>query len=271
MNGPRLSPDGNFIAVWTGGDDPQVWLYEFARDTWTQLTVGQRNYLPLWTPDSTRVTFSSSVSAEILDMDLFWMAADGSGPAEELSKMDLHEVPGSWTPDGKQLIFWRGDRNTGFDIWVLPVEGEGEPWPYLSTPAKEYHASLSPNGRWLAYVSDETGRDEIYVVPFPKPTRKWMISTDGGLEPTWSSDGRELLYRNGEQMMAVDIQTEPEFRPMKPKVLFVGSYKPSSYFFRGFDVAPDGRFLMAKRQETTTQVNIIFNWVEELKRRVPTN
>jgi hypothetical protein len=98
-----------------------------------------------------------------------------------------------------------------------------------------------------------------------------MISTDGGLEPTWSSDGRELFYRNEEQTMSVDILTEPEFTPMKPKVLFVGSYKPSSYYFRGFDVAPDGRFLMLKRKETTTQVNVILNWTEELKRRVPTN
>jgi serine/threonine-protein kinase len=270
INGPRLSPDGNHIADWMAGDNPQLWLYEFARDTFTQLTVGRRNYLPIWTPDSRRLVFSSSVSVEVLDMDLFWMPADGSGPAEELLRMDLHQAPASWSPDGKELIFWSGDRNSGFDIWVLPVGGEGDPRPLLAEPANEYQASLSPDGGWLAYVSDETGRDEVYVVRYPRPDRKWTISTEGGTEPTWASDGRELFYRNGEQMMVVDILMEPKFTPMKPQALFAGPYKPGFVYFRGYDVAPDGRFVMVKREEATTQVNVIFNWIEELKRRVPT-
>ena len=276
LMGPRLSPDGKRIAVWRYGDDPQVWLYEFARDTMTQLTVESRSFWPHWTPDGRRLVFNSdvpgAVAGELVDSDLFWMPADGSGPRERLFDAKLAQVSSSWSADGKQLVFHHGHRTPGFDIWVMPVDGE--PLPFLATPASEYQGVLSPDGHWLAYVSNETGREEIYVTSFPQPTRRWTVSTEGGIGPVWARNGLELFYCEGERMMAVDFLTEPDFTPLKPEFLFTGSYVPcANVYGRNYDVASDGRFIMLKSVEESppTQVNLIFNWIEELKRRVPSN
>jgi serine/threonine-protein kinase len=276
MMGPRLSPDGKRVALWRYGDNSQVWLYEFARDTMTQLTVERRSFWPHWTPDGRRLVFSSEVPAampgELLSSDLFWRPADGSRRAEELLERELVQDPTSWSPDGKLLVFNSGDFVPGFDIWVLPIEGDREPWPFLETPAGEYQGVLSPDGRWIAYVSDETGREEIYVTSFPRPSRRWTISTEGGTAPAWARKGLELFYWQGERMMAVEFLTEPDVAPAKPKLLFVGPYSDLIPHGRNYDVGPDGRFIMIKsvQEAPPTQVNIIFNWVEELKRRVPT-
>jgi Tol biopolymer transport system component len=275
MVGPRLSPDGKRLALWRYGDNQHVWLYEFARDTMTQLTVEQRSAWPHWTPDGQRLTFNSGVPGAIpgepRDYDLFWRPADGSRRAEELLRKELTQVASSWSPDGTQLVFHSGDRVPGFDIWVLPIEGDREPWPFLATPASEYQGVLSPDGQWLAYVSDETGRAEVYLTSFPRSTRRWTISAEGGTDPVWARGGLELFYLQGQRMMAVEFLAEPEVAPLKPKPLFVGSYVDVTSYGRSYDVAPDGRFIMIKSVEESppTHVNIIFNWVEELKRRVP--
>ena len=134
---------------------------------------------------------------------------------------------------------------------------------------------FSPDGRWLAYVSDESGRYEVYVQPYPGPGGKWQISTGGGKEPLWARDGRELFYRNGEQMMAVEITTEPTFSAGTPRLLFEGTYLSGTVFLAYYDVSPDGqRFLMVQASEQQasdpTQINVVLNWFEELKQRVPT-
>jgi Tol biopolymer transport system component len=277
MMGPRLSPDGKRLAVWRYGDDPQVWLYEFSRDTMTQLTVESRNFWPHWTPDGRRLVFNSdvpgAVAGELVDSDLFWMPADGSGPREQLFKTKLAQVASSWSLDDTQLIFHHGHRTPGFDIWVMPFDKDEEPRPIIATPASEYQGVLSPDGRWLAYVSNETGREEIYVTSFPQPSRRWTVSTEGGIGPIWARNGLELFYCQDKRMMAVEFLKEPELTPMKPRALFDGSYVPcANTYGRNYDVAPDGRFLMIKSVEEAppAHVNVIFNWVEEIKRRVPT-
>jgi serine/threonine-protein kinase len=133
---------------------------------------------------------------------------------------------------------------------------------------------FSPDGRWLAYVSNESGRYEIYVQPYPGPGGKWQISTEGGTEPAWNYNGRELFYRCGNKMMAADIATQPSFAAGKPRMLFEGPYERSPATSPNYDVSPDGqRFLMLKSAETgesaPTQINVVLNWFEELKRRVP--
>ena len=135
--------------------------------------------------------------------------------------------------------------------------------------------AASPDGGWLAYQSDESGRGEIYVRPFPGPGGKWLISTEGGTQPVWARNGRELFYRNGDKMMAAAVETEPVFAAVKPKLLFEGHYETGIYpSLPNYDVSPDGRrFLMIKssEQETAaTQINVVLNWLEDLKRRVPT-
>jgi Tol biopolymer transport system component len=163
---------------------------------------------------------------------------------------------------------------TGIDIWVLRL-GDRKAQPFLQTPFNEGAPRFSPDGRWLAYTSDESGRYEVYVQPYPGPGGKWLISTEGGTEPVWNRNGRELFYRAGDKMMAVDIATQPGFSAGNPRMLFDGPYALSPAAPPNYDVSPDGqRFLMLKPVEQAgaapTQINVVLNWTEELKRLVPT-
>jgi eukaryotic-like serine/threonine-protein kinase len=269
--GPRLSPDGQEVAVAVEGQETQVWLYNLSRETLTRLTFqGGTNYNPLWTRDAKRIAFTS-VS---LDGGLFWQLADGSGGLERLN--EFASSPNSWSTDGQLLAYERGGTSTGREIWVLRF-GDRKRDSFLRTPFNEGAAEFSPDGRWLAYVSDESGRFEVYVQPYPGPGGKWQISTEGGTEPAWNPKGRELFYRSGDKMMAVEITTQPSLSAGKPKVLFAGQYQPSPNPVpnANYDISPDGqRFLMLKPSEQAqaapTQINVVLNWFEELKQKVPT-
>jgi dipeptidyl aminopeptidase/acylaminoacyl peptidase len=179
----------------------------------------------------------------------------------------------SWSPDGQLLAFIEVNPSTQRDIWVLRM-GDRKPQPFLRTRLDERSPRFSPDGRWLVYVSNESGRYEIYVQPYPGPGGKWQISTEGGTEPAWNPNGRELFYRSGNKMMAVDIATQPGFAAGTPRMLFEGQYQPSPVVVANYDVSPDGqRFLMLKPSEQAqaapTQINVVLNWFEELNRRVP--
>jgi hypothetical protein len=156
---------------------------------------------------------------------------------------------------------------------MVPLEGERKPSVFLQTPFQEAAPRIAPDGHWLAYVSNESGRSEIYVRAYPGPGGKWQISTDGGNEPLWARNGRELFYRNGDKVMAVDITTQPSFQAGTPRMLFEGEYERRNNE-TNFDISPDGqRFLMIKPSEqqaqAATQIHVVLNWFEELKRRVP--
>ncbi len=268
---PRLSPDGRRVAVSIQRQESQVWLYDLARGTLSRLAFeGNSNLNSVWTPDGKRIAFSSAKEGPL---NLFWQLADGSGGLERLTTSQFVNAPNSWSPDGQLLAFIEIHPTTGYDIWVLRVSNR-KAQPFLRTPFAESAPQFSPDGRWLAYISDESGRYETYVQPYPGPGGKWQISTEGGTEPVWNPNGRELFYRSGDKMMAVEITTQPSFIPGKPKVLFEGQYLPTPATFPNYDVAPDGqRFLMLKPNEpeaaAPTQINVVLNWFEELKRRVP--
>ena len=158
--------------------------------------------------------------------------------------------------------------NTGFDIWTVDLVEDRTTTPYVQTEFNEQAPSFSPDGRWIAYQSDATGRDEIYIGPFPASTHQWQVSAEGGVEPRWSTDGRELFYRNGRKLMAVDVQTGTEPILGKPIVLF----ETSEGIGNAFDVAPDGqRFVMidATTDPLPSHLNLVLHWDEELKRLVP--
>ena len=262
---PRLSPDGQRVAFDTGG---AVWLYDIGRDNTTRFTF-QGGIFPLWTPDGERITFQSNRLGGT--PKLFWKPADGTGTAEQLSEGEFPHTAHSWSPDGKVLAF--SERSPAFnsDIFMLPLEGERKSQLFLRTPSNETGPVFAPDGRWLAYRSNESGRQEIYVQPFPATGAKYLISTEGGEEAVWARSG-EIFYRNGDKMMAVEITTEPTFTAGKPQLLFEGEYL--LYGPRAvYDVTPDGqKFLMIKLGEQgVTELNVIQNWFEELKRLVPTN
>ena len=285
---PRLSPDGRRVAVGIAEQETQIWLYDFPRETLSRFTFeGDTNTNPTWTPDGKRIAFQSNKQGP---PELFWQLADGSGGLERLVHGEQTQVPTSWSPDGQLLTFFEVDPTTQRDIWVLQM---GDPslrsgqapsassaqvrkaQPFLQTRFDESAARFSPDGRWLAYLSNESGRYEIYVQPYPGPGGKWQISTEGGSEPVWNPNGRELFYRSGGKMMAVDIATQPGFAGGKPRILFEGQYEPTPATTPNYDVSPDGkRFLMLKPSETQetapTHINVVLNWFEELKQKVPT-
>jgi Tol biopolymer transport system component/predicted Ser/Thr protein kinase len=266
----RVSPDGRRVAVEL---DEQFWLYDLTRDTLSRFTFeGSRNQNPVWTPDGKRIAFFSTKEGP---ENLFWQMADGSGGLERLNTSQSVQIPRSWSPDGQLLAFDEINPKTQYDIWVLRMS-DRKAQPFLQTPFSEGGATFSPDGHWLAYVSNESGRPEVYVQPYPGPGGKWQISTESGTEPAWNRNGKELFYRTGNKLMAVDVATQPSFSAGKPHMLFEGQYFSSDWplISTAYDVSADGqRFLMVKATEqasSATQINVVLNWFEELKQKVPT-
>ena len=263
---PRFSPDGRRVAVNIEEQETHIWLYDIARETLSRFTFGEPfNQMAAWTPDGKRMAFSSA--DKVGPANLFWQLADGSGGLERLTTSEDDQFPRSFSPDGQLLVY-----ETKLGIWVLRLS-DRKAQPFLRKPSLIAFAStFSPDGHWLAYISDESGRYEVYVQPYPGPGGKWQISTGGGGEPVWNHNGRELFYRSGSKMMAVDITTQPNFSAGKPKTLFEGPYVPKGTL-PDYDVSPDGlRFLMIKPLEQTTsltQIVVVQNWLEELKQKVP--
>ncbi len=286
---PRLSPDGTRAAVgivsgeWsrsiaTGQD---IWILEIEQNTLTRLTTeGDDNRHPLWTPDGSRVTFSSAGRDESLVGSLHWKLADlGGQAAQQLLARDYTTFPADWSPDGRTLV---ARENVGSDknILLIPFDDDGTPGTpsyFLATDFNERAATLSPDGNWLAYVSDLSGRDEVYVEPFPGPGgRRVQVSNEGGRQPCWGPNGDEVFYRNGDRMVAVAVQIEPRFEVMNREVLFKRKFFARTAHKTHYDIHPDGqRFLMIEEPdpgESPQQINIkiVLNWFEELKRLVPT-
>jgi Tol biopolymer transport system component len=262
---PRISPDGKRVAAGIEEGEGQVWVYDFARDALSRLTFeGTNSVDPLWTPDGKRITFKGKGNR------LFWQLADGGGGAEELTsaKLNGNSIPGSWSPDGQELAFIDGGsiRN----IYILPLK-DRNPHVFAESQAYEAAPAFSPDGLWMAYASNESGRNEIYVRRYPGPGGKWQISTDGGTEPRWNPKGHELFYRDGQKMMAVDYTAQPAFSAGKPRLLFQGPYTPTPRSVADYDVSSDGqRFLMLKAAEQVPgEINVVVNWPDELKQKAP--
>ena len=270
---PRISPDGRRVAVTIAEEEQQIWVHDIFKDTVTRLTFeGNSNSNATWSPDGARIAFGSN-QAQPGPNNLFWVPSDGSGRAERLLTSDYTQSPNSFSPDGQLLAFVETNPETGRDIWVLRLS-DRKAQPFLRTPSEETAPAFSPNGRWLAYSSNESGRREIYVQAYPGPGGKWQISTDGGQEPVWNPRGGQLFYRSEGKMMAVDVDTKSGFSTGKPRMLFDGPYLPTGASFPYYDVSPDGqRFLMLKPLDSQTavptQINVVLNWFEELKQKVP--
>jgi serine/threonine-protein kinase len=267
---PQLSPDGSQVAVMTRGTKMDIWVYNLVRGDATKLISDGSDQFPIWTPDGKRLTYRATRAGT---RNIFWRMADGSGSEERLTTGEGTHTPGSWLPpDGQILLFMEAtaDRNV---LALRLIDRKTR--PFLQTRFLEGAPRFSPDGHWVAYVSNESGPQEIYVKPYPGPGGKQKISIDGGTEPLWNPNGRELFYRSGNKMMAVNIVTQPVVTAGKPTELFTGDYMPASATISNYDVSRDGRrFLMiqptARENATPTQIIVVLNWLEELKRLVPT-
>jgi serine/threonine-protein kinase len=270
---PLLSPDGTQLVVWTQGVDRNVWIYSLERGTLTRLTTEGRNHRGIWTPDGKRITYAGSTSG---GYNLFWVPADGSGPRERLTTGDTTQAPSAWSPDGQTLLLMERDTiSTESKVMAISL-GDRNPKPVIQSRFESSFPEFSADGRWVAYVSTESGRSEVYVQPYAGPGPRRQISTDGGDAPAWSRNGRELFYTSAGsghiRMMAVPITLDP-FATGSPRMLFEGTFSLQAST-RGYDVSADGqRFYLTQLKERppvrATHMVLVQNWVEELKQRLP--
>ena len=274
---PRISPDGTKVTFAILAVGRHIWVYDVEGGSLSQFTFEEdQNRSPAWTPDGSRITFGSNREAPD---DIYWKLADGSGQAEVLLQDFEGDIsPGSWSRDNTLAFYFINPDRTNRDIWTLHSEnGTVEATPFLESPAQERGPRFSPDGKWIAYVSDESGRDEVWVRPYPSTGGgQRRISTRGGVEPVWSPDGDEVFFRTSSgDMMAVRVETDAGFRFEPPRMLFEGqAYMRGERGIPAYDIHPDGdRFLMIAEAGTTAgttqRIHVVLNWVEELKERVP--
>jgi serine/threonine-protein kinase len=282
-----LSPDGRMIAATIEGPVTDVWLHHIARDLDTRFTIGVENRDPIWSADGKILAYNTYKNGKWC---IVTKPVEG-GDKEEVLLSNENPIAGlGWTPDRRFFLYMQTTPDTSNDILMLPMDGDPKPRPILNTSSDEEWASLSPDGHWLAYTSDESGQLEVYVIPFPGDPSvgggKLRISTDGGERPHWAPNSRELYYYvqaarvaagSGKPassepitMYAVSIEAKGTLQAGKPHRLFGGPYFGS---FHDYAPTPDGRgFIMIRAtqgQLGATELSVVLNWFEELKRRVP--
>ena len=262
---PRLAPDGQKIAVQLKG---LLWMYDTSRTTFERITSPETlgNSFPAWTADSKRLLLRTRTGMKTIDV------TGSAGMQAIRGSNDASDIPGSVSPDGQTLAFLRIDAETSGDIYIVALNGTSPPRPIVKTPAYEGGSEFSPDGKLLAYVSNESGQYEVYLRPFPALDRRWTVSTDGGSFPLWRRDGKELFYRNGNKMMAVEVQSGGgDVSLSAPRMLFDQRYSlGSSSTLPPYDISLDGqRFLMVKDEFGSRRLSIVLNWEEELKRLAP--
>jgi Tol biopolymer transport system component len=269
---PRVSPDGTRIAVHASDQENDIWIWDTKSETLTRLTFDKAaDTSPVWTRDGKRIIYSSARDGAL---SLYWKPADGTGQPEALLPKPPESngalVANSVTPDGKTLIYSIGVPS---DVMALPLDGERKPRPLMAqSQYAERGGDVSPNGRWIAYYSDESGAFQVYVRPYPAvDTGRWQVSSDGGVLPNWSPNGRELFFIDAHTRLAsVSVESGATFSFGKTTVLF--DMSDAAAVLRNYDTAPDGRrFALVKQQRSRSapQFVVVENWFEELKARVP--
>jgi serine/threonine-protein kinase len=269
---PRVSPDGSRIAVQAADSGSDIWICDLGRATLTRLSFDpQEDETPVWSPDGAWVAWVAQRSGR--PRQVLRRRADGSGEEQVTWSTRAHAHVHDWSPDGKYLLVTQDAVSTARDVWLVPVAG-GEARPLLAGPFEEWNPRFSPDGRWLAYASDETGQLEIYVRRFPELDRKVQVSEGGGDGPAWTSGGRELVYRGADgHVVSVRFSAGPGSTPLlgRPQTLFADVYGAAvgRMSHPDYDAFPDGsRFLMLGNQqgEAITELNVVLNWFEELRR-----
>lgn len=273
---PRVSPDGRKIAFEVEGVNHDLYIYDPQRDITTKMTTDGLSHAPVWTPDGKRLAFRSWKAGT---MTMWWMPADRSGPEERLTSVGARQSLVAFSPDGRYATFNQMEADgTRTNIYVLPLAGDRIPQPFVKSEFVEASARFSPDGKWVAYCTNESGRDEVFVQVWPGPGPKIQVSSEGGTDPIWSRNGRELFYRNGDKMMVVEVSLAGGFHAGKPRLLWEGKYShgmssscgPPGTTEANYDVTPDGqRFLMIKdvnQDVVSTRIVVVLNFAQELKR-----
>jgi eukaryotic-like serine/threonine-protein kinase len=257
---PRLSPDGRQVLTWMRTKDPDLWLFDIGTRALTRLVTGVAARRAAWSPDGLRVTFDGPGP----DNPVMLYEADvRGGEAHRLRPEKNSQYAGTWTPDGHTIAFLDLRKTTGFDIVTMEDEPNAKATPLLHSAANETAPAFSPDGQWLAFVSDATGREEVYLLPYPSGGAPVQVSTSGGREPVWSKRGDELFFRQGQNMCAVSVAGTTRPRVSDPVTLFTGDFDQRYMFHPSYDVAADGRFLMIRGTApptTDTQIAVLLRW-----------
>ena len=263
---PRLSPDGRRLAfeIATAGG-ANIWTIDLGSKTFERLTSAGFNDRPEWTPDGTHVMYTSS---RTVPPTLWWQPSDGSAAATMLHASPDPIREGVFSPDGRWLVYRVDTRDNNRDILMVPMTGERTPVPLLVGVNDDKHPRVSPDSKWLAYVSNESGREEVYVRALAAGGGRVPVSAEGGGEPLWSRDGKRLFYRSGAKLIAAAIATTPALAVTNRQVLFEGAYATDLYH-ANYDVTPDGKgFIMVRPAEDSRRLVIVLNWVQELQQRL---
>jgi Tol biopolymer transport system component len=272
----RMSPDGARVALADGNPESGILMWDFMERVLTQLTFDPGTYFgPVWSPDGSRMAFGYPREGAVTN--IYWQATDGTGAAERLLESTLPQHPWTFTSDGKSLIIRESTPETGLDLSIVPLEGERKARPLVREPGNQLHPDISPDGRWIAYQTEEAGASQVVVRPFPSvDSGKWIVSPDGGTRPRWNRRGGELFYQDPDgRLLSVTVQTGTEFKFNAPAVVFDGRFVTAAPLDRTYDVSPDGNRFLAIRDAADTgggppvQLNVILNWAEELKVFVP--
>jgi serine/threonine-protein kinase len=271
---PRISPDGARIAVTSNDDDHDIWVYDIAKQSLARLTFGPaREADPVWTTDNKHVLVSS-VSAPGVGADIVREATDGTGKTEQLTRHGAGDYPRAVSPDGKFLVFEGYAPNAG--LWLMPLDPIGEPHALIADPKfGVYHGRVSPDGRWIAYDSDEAGRTEVFVRPFPDVDRgRWQVSEEGASFPFWARSGRELFFVTAANKLAdVSVPAGDSFSYSKPRLLFDMSAYSGPSVPRQFDISADGRRFLAVKPLTSPppprpSIAIVLHWLDDVKAKM---
>ena len=265
---PRLSPDGKSILVRIAEDTTDIWSYEIERGALTRLTSEGYEDGALWAGDGKAIVYQSNKSGAPA---LYRQPVPAAGDAVQLGPGGRSLYPATLSKDGRTIAVTEMSARTGLDVFLIPLDAEARPVPLLVTDNSEYEADLSPGGKWFVYISRASGRPEIGVRSVAGGGDESRVSLDGGTEPRWSRDGREIFFRKGQKMMVAEVRTDPALAISTPRTLFEGPYEvqdgPVNY-----DVTADGRrFLMVKmeKSEAPAELRVVTGWDRELRQALP--